>query len=85
MAVVSSWASMPSCQREPERCREQAGPAACWGADCWGNGESGGSGGDGGENRHDSERGMGQGRQVAQEGFRGKRPQPDRPSGRLMG
>ena len=26
MAVVSSWASMPSCHREPVRCREQAGP-----------------------------------------------------------
>ncbi|MFM9102576.1 MAG: hypothetical protein ACKOPS_15115, partial [Cyanobium sp.] len=30
MAVVSSWASMPSCQREPVRCRVQDGPAA-WG------------------------------------------------------
>jgi len=28
MVVVSSWASMPSCQRELERCREQDGPAA---------------------------------------------------------
>jgi hypothetical protein len=27
--VVSSWASMPSCQSEPERCREQDGPAVC--------------------------------------------------------
>ena len=24
---MSSWASLPSCHREPERCREQAGPA----------------------------------------------------------
>ena len=28
MAVVSSWASLPSCHREPERCKEQAGPDA---------------------------------------------------------
>jgi hypothetical protein len=28
MAVVSSWDSMPSCQRELERCNEQAGPDA---------------------------------------------------------
>ena len=30
MAVVSYWASIPSCQREPERWRVQDGPAA-WG------------------------------------------------------
>ena len=32
MAEVSSWASIPSCQREPDRCSEQTGPVGSAGA-----------------------------------------------------